>query len=762
MAHLALSSNSSKPHRARRLGAMSIRQKLTVLMLAIGLVPTLVVSATGYLTTSNDLRTKTTDQLVSTAVKQEQKITGLLQQRQEDVTTLTNRFDLQSALGQYLGTGKASDRAAISAILQDRKAQTTEIQSVTITDTTGKVIATTLDSNVGRTLPITDLYKSTEESTVTVREDTSDNIDKLYITTNLSVNKKDVGVLVAVFRIDDIVAAVQDYTGLGSTGETVVAYKDAEGHAVSLFPLRFNTDAALTKNLDSLHLFDASTETSQTAIDYRGDEVIVAPRTIGFANWVLATKIDTAEALASIIQLRNSLITILIFSSVAVFVIALWLTRSFTQPILYLAEIAQRIGKGDFGTRVSLRRGDEIGVLGDSINTMGVSLKDFVSHVEAQRNRLEVILNTTAESILAIDKEGTILITNAAAAGLTQLPQSGIVGKHIDELFKWTRDLQPFTVRYDTEGSVMYPDLEYVDHTGSTHFVKVIVARAAGEQSEQGAQTIVTIHDETKTRELENMKIDFVSMAAHELRTPLASLRGYIELISYKEGPRISEETNKYLKQALKSSNELGSLINNLLDVTRIERGTLTLNMERMDLAATIAQAVEDLRFVAEDKEIRLSYDGAADGEFVMADTIALREVVNNLLTNAIKYTQSHGTVTISLKRDGDTYVTSVRDTGRGIPKKALPYLFTKFYRVHGGLDSGSTGTGLGLFISKSIVERHNGTIGVTSQEGAGSVFTFTIPAAGESQSAPQDQDQETQTTFIRRHRGWVTKNTSR
>ena len=742
-----------------RPGSMSIRLKLTILMLAIGLIPTLVVSATAYLTTSSDLRTKTTDQLVSTAVKQEQKITGLLQQRQEDVTTLTNRFDLQIALGQYLATSKSSDRAALDTILQDRKAQATEIQSVTITDPSGKVISTTLDSNVGKTLSLADLYKSGEESTVSVREDSRDNIDKLYITTNISVNKKNAGVMVVVFRIDDIVAAVQDYTGLGATGETVVAYKDGDGHAISLFPLRFDTDAALTKNLDALHLFNASSATSQTATDYRGHEVIVAPRTIGFANWVLATKIDTDEALASILQLRNSLISIVVFSSAAVFVIALWLTRTFTRPILYLAEVAQRIGKGDFETRVNLKRGDEIGVLGDSINTMGVSLKDFVSHVEAQRNRLEIILNTTAESILAIDKDGTILITNAAAAELTQLPQGDIVNKNIKDLFKWTRDLQPLTVKYDD--STVYPDLEYMDHTGSTHFVKIIVARVAGEQEQQAAQTIVTIHDETKTRELENMKIDFVSMAAHELRTPLASLRGYIELISYKEGQHISEEANKYLKQALKSSNELGGLINNLLDVTRIERGTLTLNMERMDLAATIAQATEDLRFTAEDKQIRISYDGPADGAFVMADTIALREVVNNLLTNAIKYTQSHGTVNVSLKRDGDNYAVNVHDTGIGIPKKALPYLFTKFYRVHGGLDSGSTGTGLGLFISKSIVERHNGTIGVTSQEGAGSVFTFTIPAAGEPQATPQNQDQEAQ-TFIRRHRGWVTKNTAR
>lgn len=759
MARLPLLSSEPTPAgRPRR--TMSIRGKLTLLMLAIGLVPTLVVSAIGYITTSNDLRTKTTDQLVSTAVKQEQKITGLLQQRQEDVTTLTNRFDLQSALGQYLAAGKTVDKNTIDSILQDRKAQVPDMQSATITDLNGKVIASTSESNRGKTLPLADYYIGEGlDTAVSVREDSRDNVNKLYIATKVSVNKKESGVMLVVFRMDNIIAAVQDYTGLGATGETVVAFKGANDHAISLFPLRFDTDAALSKHLDGLDLFNTTTA-SRTATDYRGHEVIVAARTIGFANWVLATKIDTDEALASVVQLRNSLITILVASSAAVFVIALWLTRYFTRPILYLAEVAERIGKGELGERVNLKRGDEIGVLGDSINAMGVSLKDFVTHVEEQRNRLEIILNTTAESILAIDRDGKIIIANAAANELTQLPNDALVGKNVHDVFKWTRDLQPFTINFDTDDTV-YPDLEYMDHAGNTHFVKIIVAKVHGATEQQAAQTIVTIHDETKTRELENMKIDFVSMAAHELRTPLASLRGYIELINYKEGSHISEEGHKYLRQALKSSNELGSLINNLLDVTRIERGTLTLNMEPMDLAATVKQAVEDVKFVADDKQIGLSYKGPESGDMVLADTIALREVVNNLLTNAIKYTEPKGKVDVTLEQDGENFVAHVRDTGIGIPKKALPYLFTKFYRVHGGLDSGSTGTGLGLFISKSIVERHNGTIGVESQEGVGSVFTFTIPVMRAQQQEQHQQDTEAQ-TFIRRHRGWVTKNTSR
>ncbi|HEX9153359.1 MAG TPA: ATP-binding protein, partial [Candidatus Saccharimonadales bacterium] len=340
---------------------------------------------------------------------------------------------------------------------------------------------------------------------------------------------------------------------------------------------------------------------------------------------------------------------------------------------------------------------------------------------------------------------------------------TGIIGQNINNLFTWSQDLQPITIDYNANNTAIYPDLQYIDHAGITHFIKIIVAKVSGQQeNNNSAQAIVTIHDETKTRELENMKIDFVSMAAHELRTPLASLRGYIELMSYREGKNMSEDANKYLKQALKSSKELGGLINNLLDVTRIERGTLTFDMEEVDLAASVSQSVANSHFGADDKQIKLTYEGPQSGCMVMADHLAIREVINNLVSNAIKYTAPNGSVSVSLKQEGNSYITRVRDTGIGIPKSALPYLFTKFYRVHGGLDSGSTGTGLGLFISKSIIERHNGTISVESEEGVGSVFSFTVPVLDKANMAAPKADKQPEQSFIRRHRGWVTKNIAR
>lgn len=743
---------------------MNIRRKLTTLMLLIGLVPLVLVGVIAYVTISSEITNRAESQLNSIAIKQEQKINALLQRKQEEVINLSNRYDLQVAIGQYLTTNSGADHDAITALIRDKKAQVTGIEAIHITNLNHQIIASTQSSSVGQQFE-NKPYRtdSTHESVITVRED-KDGINKLFITTDINVNKKESAVLNMVFRIDDIVAAVQDYTGLGDTGETVVAARDEHGDAISLFPLRFDTAAALQTKLNDLQLFNRGDSVQKDRIDYRGHHVMVATSYTGFADWVVAAKIDVNEALAPITQLRNTLIIILVVSSLAIIVSALWLAKSFTRPILRIARIAQQIGKGDLSARVGLDRNDELGALGQSIDSMGSNLKGFVSHIETQRNRLEVILNSTTESILAIDKQGTILIANRAAAELTQLPVSAIVGQNMKDIFSWTRDMQPFDLDYSANGTNVYSDLQLVNKLGIIHYVKVIMAHVNSNQSENlPAQMIITIHDETKSRELENMKIDFVSMAAHELRTPLAAIRGYLELITYKEGKHMNVETNMYLQQALSSTSELGGLINNLLGVTRIERGTLTFSPEKLDLAVHVKQAVKDATFSATDKRIELSYTGPDNGCFVLADQIAIHEVVNNLLGNAIKYTEPRGHVEVSLREHEGSYEVSIKDTGIGIPKQALPNLFTKFYRVHGGLNSGSTGTGLGLFIAKSIIERHNGTISVESQEGMGSVFSFTLPAMGRSTPTVTSSNKEPDTiNATRGHRGWVTKNITR
>jgi two-component system phosphate regulon sensor histidine kinase PhoR len=184
--------------------------------------------------------------------------------------------------------------------------------------------------------------------------------------------------------------------------------------------------------------------------------------------------------------------------------------------------------------------------------------------------------------------------------------------------------------------------------------------------------------------------------------------------------------------------------------------------MDEVDLAESVSHAVKDSRFIAEEKHIALNYSGPESGCKVVGDEVALREIVNNLLSNAVKYTPSKGSIDVQFVEKEGKYFIGVKDTGLGIPKSALPNLFSKFYRVHGGLDSGSTGTGLGLFISKSIAERHQGTITVESEEGKGSVFTFSMPKSTDEDIAAAKQQKQSIDLVIRGHRGWVTQNIDR
>ncbi len=448
----------------------------------------------------------------------------------------------------------------------------------------------------------------------------------------------------------------------------------------------------------------------------------------------------------------------LAISAAAILVMGLlsfWLSRYITKPVLRIAYAAEQIGHGDFAARVILkRRRDEIGKLAGSINGMGENLQAYIGRIDTQRRQLEIILNSTTDGILAIGRTGSVIIANQATAVLSERPTDKVIGANIQMLFPWVRDAAPFTPDYQADGTTTHAGLQYTSPSGVVHYINLIAVQAAN-------QTIITLHDETKSRDLENMKIDFVSMAAHELRTPLSRIRGYLELISSADQVPVNDEhVQKYLTQARNSTVELSTLISNLLDVSRIERGTLVLAMDKFDLADCVTQSVQGLHFNASAKQINLTYSGPERGNYVVADSVALREVIDNLIDNAIKYTLTGGRVAVSLAQRGDSLVVHVKDTGVGIPANALPYLFTKFYRVHGGLESGSAGTGLGLFISKSIIERHNGTIAVESNEGHGSVFTVTVPVFTEARLAAVHKLKGIEN--VSRRRGWTTKNITR
>lgn len=241
---------------------------------------------------------------------------------------------------------------------------------------------------------------------------------------------------------------------------------------------------------------------------------------------------------------------------------------------------------------------------------------------------------------------------------------------------------------------------------------------------------ILTIHDITKESQLEEMKLDFVSIAAHELRTPITSIRGYIAEYLHQYSLGLSNDQSLILKRIQTSSEQLNALVENILNVSRIEQGTFGLNIVPIDWHTQVQQIVENFRFNAHEKQITLQYTPPKSPlPLILGDKFGLVEVLSNLLSNAITFTPPNGSVTVWIEVKGTDVVTHVQDTGTGIPKDAQQHLFTKFFRVTGKLIQGSKGTGLGLYIAKSITEMHKGRIWFTSEPGRTTIFSFSIPS---------------------------------
>jgi len=234
-------------------------------------------------------------------------------------------------------------------------------------------------------------------------------------------------------------------------------------------------------------------------------------------------------------------------------------------------------------------------------------------------------------------------------------------------------------------------------------------------------------------KQLEVLKDEFVFVAAHELRTPVAAMKGYLSLILDGTTGAIAEPTRAYIEKVIASDNRLVQLVNDLLEVARSEAGRLTIKVAPTDIAPPIRAVLDELKSLADEKSVHMVYAPDADMPKVMADPDRIKEVMVNLIGNAIKYMGGAGAVTVSHERgekDG-MFITHVADTGLGIAKDAQGKLFEKFYRVQTEKTQDTTGTGLGLFIVREIVEKMGGKIWVASEEGKGSIFSFSLPVAG-------------------------------
>jgi signal transduction histidine kinase len=227
------------------------------------------------------------------------------------------------------------------------------------------------------------------------------------------------------------------------------------------------------------------------------------------------------------------------------------------------------------------------------------------------------------------------------------------------------------------------------------------------------------------------MKSDFVSLVTHQLRTPLAGIKWLLELAGGEPG--VSDDVRSYVQDARESADRLVGLVNDLLDVARLEQGRLKIDAQETDLGALTRSVVDELRLLADEKGHRLSVAGEDEIPAVVVDPMLLRQVVTNLLSNAIKYSPPNGSIAIRMRHDGGALEWAIQDSGIGVPKAEQGRLFEKFFRAENAATTVTDGTGLGLYLVRLIVERFGGRVWCESGEGRGARFTFTLPLASKT-----------------------------
>lgn len=426
---------------------------------------------------------------------------------------------------------------------------------------------------------------------------------------------------------------------------------------------------------------------------------------------------------------NNVLLKYLLISIVSGLIIAIILSLRFiqrvTDPIKQLIQVTKKIANGNYGEKVYVRTGDEIGILAKNFNTMSDKLVYTINKMEERNSRTKAILSSMVNAVIALDINKKIIFVNTAAEVMFNFEEVDVKGKHILEIHSNTTLDEIITKTIETnlshKAEIQMSNVKRSIININTNTIKL------EEKGNRKIGVVVIFQDVTEIRKLETMRKDFVANVSHEIKTPLTSIRGFIETL--KNGA-IEEKKlrDKFFNIIEIEASRLTSLIDDILILSDIENKQNIISKDLIDLNQTLEEILDIMNEIAKKKEIKLISNINNNLANIYGNKGRFKQMVINLIDNAIKYTPKNGSVTLNSFEYDNKVVIKIKDTGIGIEKKHLPRLFERFYRVDKARTRQVGGTGLGLAIVKHIVISFNGTIKVKSELNKGSEFTIKLP----------------------------------
>ena len=509
------------------------------------------------------------------------------------------------------------------------------------------------------------------------------------------------------------------------------------------------------------------------AINYEeeGESIIemVSPIQVSTKKWGVLRLIYTLKHLNSEIEISRKEIQHdirrMIYRSVVIsagfmgicFVLVYILASRFSKPLINLTNSAKKISKGDFSVSsdVHIRSMDEVGLLAETFNQMSKNLEESYKKLEdysktleekveertrevhaalrdtaEARDRIDGIVKSVADGLIVTDTYNRVILMNRAAEDLLGVRLSEVIDRPIEFSIEEETLREKVKETLDKKSTGYFFDFQLP--SDNPKHPRIMRARTSVIYDRQGMETgIVTImHDVTHEREVDRMKTEFISTAAHELRTPLTSIQGFSEILMTRDDLSF-EERKRFLSYINKQSLGLTNIINDLLDISRIESGRgFALNKAIYNTTDSINNLIQ--YFQEQYKKHRFEVIPLGSPLDLYADKEKIEQVFKNLLSNAAKYSPGGGLIRVTENLSGSDYVVKVEDNGIGMTPEQLEKVFDKFYRVDAS-DTGIEGTGLGMTIVKHIVEAHNGRIYLESELGKGTIITFTVPVESRS-----------------------------
>jgi signal transduction histidine kinase len=647
---------------------MKIRSKLIVYFLVISLIPLIIFGIFNYISAEQLLKKEILNKLENIATLGEKNIENVIEENLEKIKLISTNLQLKIELDKYNNNiDRNKSQVSMNNIINPIKSTNKNFEDIFILDLTGTIVASTNNSAIGKNHANDKLFiQGKLQNDVSIFFKDKNNKIKLYVGSPIIYDGKLIGLVTAIYNLDNLLSIFQTYEGLGKTGEFILVQKNDNGDGVLFMnPLRFDSGIAFNLNI-SKEQIDTPTiqsllkneKTFTDTLDYRGIPVLAVTRYLESIDWGLVTKIDKLEAFIPLENLKYVTITSGILVGILVIIVSLIIGKSISNPIQKLMAASKNISQGKFDNPISIIGGSE-------------EIKELSNQLDNMRQN---ILYTNNHLNDLVDER-------------TQKSENAIVElKDKEEALKESnKNLLLVNEKLSLQGKSQMEFINITAHELRTPIMPIITLTEL---------LYSKIKKENKTQK--------------------------------KSPSKENEKKQEFLEVILRNCYRLYRITEDILDVTKMESQTLILHKEMIELNKIIRNVVNDFNEIINKKrygsdQVRIVYEPSKDIILVNADKGRLNQLLSNLLDNALKFTKEGNIIIAAKKQKDDEVIVSIKDSGTGIDPEILPRLFTKF------ATKSEQGTGLGLYICKNITEAHGGRMWAEANPEGGSTFYFTL-----------------------------------